>query len=70
MAQFYVQRTEEDRCRNAVITQKPITITGITFNGTVLEFTDVVRTVEKCKFIVRIYLRMTLGVHSLSFRPW
>ena len=46
MAQFYVQRTEEDRCRNAVITEEPITVAGLSFNGTVLEFTGVVQTVE------------------------
>jgi len=46
MAQLYVPRTYEDRCRNAVITQEPITITGVTFNGTALVFTGVVRTVE------------------------
>ena len=46
MAQFYIRPTDEDRCRNAVITQKAITITVVTFNGTVQTFTGVVRTVE------------------------
>jgi hypothetical protein len=46
MAQFYVQRIDEERCRSVVITQQPITITGLTFNGTVQVFTGVVRSVE------------------------
>ena len=46
MAQFYVQRSDEDRCRNAMITEKPISILGLTFNGTVLVFTGVVQLVE------------------------
>jgi len=46
MTHFYVQRSDEDQCRNAVITQEPITVTGLTFNGTVLVFTGVVLIVE------------------------
>ena len=46
MTLLYALRTDEDRCRNAVITQEPITITGITFNGSALVFTGVVRMVE------------------------
>ena len=63
MTQFYVQRTDEDECRSAVITQKPITIIGITFNGTHYRRCLVGR--RSGASIIRIYLRMTLGVHSL-----
>ena len=62
MAQFYVQQTDEDQCRNAVITQEPITITGVTFNGTVQAFTGVVRTVENSPAAYSKYpLRITMS---------
>jgi len=60
MTQFYVQSTDEDRCRNAVLTQKPISVTGVTFNGTVLEFTGVVRTVENIMGYPDYPLRVTM----------
>jgi hypothetical protein len=61
MTQFYVQRTDEDRCRDAMITQEPITITGVTFNGTVLAFTGVIRTVENSPAAFPDYpLRITM----------
>jgi hypothetical protein len=60
MAQFYTQLTDEDRCRNAVTTQTPITITGVTFNGTILEFTGVVRTVENIVGHPEYPLRVTM----------
>lgn len=62
MAQFYVQRTDEDRCRHAVITQQPITISGVTFNGTVQGFTGVVRSVETSPAAYPDYpLRVTMA---------
>jgi len=46
MAQFYIQASDEDRCRNAVVSRKPITVSAATFNGTSQTFTGVVLTVE------------------------
>jgi len=62
MTQFYVQRIDEDQCRSAMVTQKPITITGVTFNGTVRAFTGVVRTVENVPAAYPDYpLRVTMA---------
>jgi hypothetical protein len=62
MTQFYVQLIDEHRCLDAVITQEPITITGVTFNGTVRVFTGVVRTVENVPAAYPDYpLRVTMA---------
>ena len=50
-----------DRCLDAVNTQEPITITGVTFNGTVRVFAGVVRTLENISAAYPDYpLRVTM----------
>jgi len=46
MIQFYARLADEDHCRNSVITNQPITITGITTDGRVRVFSGTVRSVE------------------------
>ena len=46
MVQFYAQMADEERCRNSVITNQPITITGVTTDGKLHAFRGIVRSVE------------------------
>jgi hypothetical protein len=46
MAQFYAQDNEEERCINSSATDTPITITGLSVDGSVRTFRGVVKWVE------------------------
>jgi hypothetical protein len=61
MRQFYARTADEERCRNSVITNQPITITGITTDGKVRVFSGTVRSVEPGHTLYPEYpLRITL----------
>lgn len=48
MSQFYVgSQDAADRCREALLTKQPITITGQTADGGVKAFTGAVQSVEE-----------------------
>ena len=46
MIEFYAQMFDEDRCQNSVITNQPVTITGVATDGKLRTFRGAVRSVE------------------------
>jgi hypothetical protein len=61
MMQFYARLADEDQCRNSVITNQPITITGLATDGKLRTFSGTVRSVEPGHILYPGYpLRITM----------
>jgi hypothetical protein len=69
MAQFYARSKDEERCRRSILGRRLTTLTGLTIDGRILQFSGKVQSVQSDSAIFPGYpLRVTMQHEQIPTR--